>query len=404
MGVFYFTEGIIPSQQPGFFQSTPLVATLDGFLTPSATLSNPFPEGVLQPVGNALGLDTFLGQSVNFYNPNVGGSYSVRWSMTVQQALNPNLMLEVGYLGNRAIRLTGDRGLNWVPGNLFSTRPVRDQPVIDRLTANVANPFQGLLPGTNLNGSTVQLQQLARGFPQFIGDSGVTMGSDNFGSSCFHSLQARLERRLARGFSYMVNYQFSRLIERRSYLNPFDTAPEKRIANEDRPQRLVASGLLELPFGAGRALASNSGALNRVIGGWMVSGSYTYAQEAPLTWGNVIYNGGALNYDGRNVDAAFDTSRFNTVPAQQLLWNIRGFPSRFNTYRRDATNNFDISILKNTQLRESVRLQFRAEFFNALNHVNFDMPQASPTNSNFGRITRQYNLPRTTQLALRLIW
>ncbi|MEK7405824.1 MAG: hypothetical protein AAB225_12010, partial [Acidobacteriota bacterium] len=237
IGVYYFTEGLIPSQQPGYFQRTPLVATLDGYLTPAATLSNPFPNGILAPVGNSLGINTFLGQSVTFYNPSVDNPYSVRWNLSIQRELSRNLLVEAGYMGNHAVRLTGNRGLNWAPRQFFSTAPFRDQPVIDRMTANVTNPFTGLMPGTALDGRTVAVAQLLQPYPQFSGDGGVAINTDNFGSSYFHMFQARLEKRHAGGFAYLVNYQYSRLMEKRSFLNPSDLTPEKRVAGEDRPHR-----------------------------------------------------------------------------------------------------------------------------------------------------------------------
>ena len=61
-GIFYDTYGTMGVQQPGFSQSTPYVATLDGYLTPATTLSNPFPSGILQPVDAARGLDQNIGQ------------------------------------------------------------------------------------------------------------------------------------------------------------------------------------------------------------------------------------------------------------------------------------------------------------------------------------------------------
>ncbi|MGH9723241.1 MAG: hypothetical protein ACRD8O_23775, partial [Bryobacteraceae bacterium] len=67
-------------------------------------------------------------------------------------------------------------------------------------------------------------------------------------------------------------------------------------------------------------------------------------------------------------------------------------------------NNIDASILKNFSITETVKLQFRCEFFNFFNHVTFNGPDIGPTNSNFGRITGQANLPRSTQLALKLSW
>jgi hypothetical protein len=405
-GIFYFTQGLLASVQPGYFQTTQLVATLDSYLTPAATLSNPFPSGILRPVGNSLGLDTFLGQAVDFYNPNLRTPYSVRWNFTIQRALARDVVMEVGYMGNHAVRLTVNRNLNWVPAQFLSTKPFRDQPVIDRLSANVTNPFRNLLPGTSLNGSTVALTQLLRPYPQFSGDSGVRLDSDNFGSSYFHTLQARVEKRFSRGLTWMVNYQFSRLIEKRSRLNPSDPTPEKRVASEDRPHRLVVSEVYELPFGKGKAVGGSAGPLlGRIIGGWSLSGAYTFASGAPLDWsGDYIYYGGDLKYNSRGVDGAFDTTQFNTDSRQQLASRIRTFPSRFSNLRQNGPNNFDISILKNTATKERVRIQFRTDFFNALNHVQFGTPNTSPVSSSFGKITAQYNLPRTVQMALKLIF
>lgn len=404
-GVFFFTEGLLASIQPGFSRRTDFVATLDGYLTPAATLSNPFPGGLLAPVGSSLGLDTYLGQSVSFYNRKLSNPYSLRWSMTIQRELGRNMVAEVGYLGNHAVRLRVNRALNWIPEGFLSRLPVRDQAVIDRLTANVTNPFRNLLPGTALNGSTVALHQLLRPFPQFSGESGVQINNDAFGGSYFHSLQARLEKRLSAGLSFMLNYQWSRLIEKRSFLNPTDTVAEKRVASEDRPQRLVVSGLWELPFGRGKPLGGEAGPwLDRLIGGWSVAGAYTLASGEPLGWGNVIYYGGELKYDARRVERAFDTGRFNTNSREQLQYNIRTFPSRFPNLRQDGPNNIDLSLLKSIRVAEEVRAELRGEFFNAFNHPQFGMASRDPVSSSFGMITSQYNLPRTVQLALRLLW
>lgn len=404
-GVFYFTEGLLASIQPGFNQRTELVATLDSFLTPAATLSNPFPTGIRAPVGSSLGLDTYLGQNVSFYNRVLSNPYSLRWNLTVQRELTRNLVVEVGYLGNHAVRLRANRALNGIPEQYLSKLPVRDQAVIDRLTASVTNPMRNLLPGTTLNGGTIALHQLLRPFPHFSGDSGVQLNNDAFGGSYFHSLQARLEKRLSRGVSYMLNYQWSRLIERYSFLNLSDRRAEKRVASEDRPQRLVFSGLWEFPFGRGKALAGGAGRwLDRAVGGWAISGAYTFAAGEPLGWGNLIYYGGDLNYQARNVDRAFDTSRFNTDSRAQLQYNVRTFPSRFGNLRQNGANNVDLSLLKDVDIAEAFRLQLRGEFFNAFNHVQFGPPSTAATSSNFGKITSQYNLPRTVQIALRLLW
>src|SRR5205823_7366210 len=130
-----------------------LGAGATGGLRPTATLANPFPQGIAQPTGSSLGLATFLGQSFNFFNPHPANPYSIRWTLDVQRQLSQGLVLEVGYTGNHSVHLPVDHQLDFIPRQYLSTSPVRDQATIDRLTANVPNPFAGLLPGTTNNGS-----------------------------------------------------------------------------------------------------------------------------------------------------------------------------------------------------------------------------------------------------------
>ncbi|MEK7408544.1 MAG: carboxypeptidase regulatory-like domain-containing protein [Acidobacteriota bacterium] len=401
-GIFFATYGATGLNQPGFSQTTPVVATLDGYLTPYATLSNPFPGGIQQPVGAADGLNTYLGRSITYFNPNLAQPYSLRWIFSIQQQLSQNLMWELGYAGSHALHLTMNRNLNFTPRQFLSTSPVRDQATINRLTANVANPFQGLAPGTGLNGSTTSVEQLLLPLPQL---PGLTVQSLNEGNSNYHALQARLEKRLSNGLQFLVNYNFSRLIEANRLLNPTDLQPERRVADEDRPHRLVLSSSYDLPFGKGRRLASGvSSWMNRLIGGWSVTGVWTVQSGSLLGWGNVIYYGGDLDLNPRNVQRAFDTTRFNTVAAQQLDRNVRTFNSAFGNLRADRPNNFDTAVLKNTPIREKVSLQFRFETFNTLNRPQLGGPQLSPTSASFARITSQANSPRAIQMALRLIW
>lgn len=405
-GVFVFPIGTTGLNQLGFSQSTPILgASATGGLRPTSTLENPFPLGIAQPTGDSLGLATFLGRNVAFFNPNPLNPYSARWTLDIQRELSRNLVFEIGYTGNRSVHLPIDQQLGYVPRQYLSTLPYRDQPTIDRNTANVDNPFAGLLPGTNLNGSRVQFNQLVRAYPQFTGSNPVTRQSANDGGSYFHGLQVRLEKRFSSGLQFLANYQFARTVEETSRLNDF-SGPEKRNGSIDRPHRFVTSFSYDLPFGHGKPLGGGAGpVLNRIIGGWIINGIYSYESGAPAgDWGNVIYLGGDLHWNARGVDGAFDTTRFNRVSSQQLSDNVRTFPTRFANLRQDATNNVDASIMKNTPIKERVMLQFRTEFFNAFNHAVFSAPQLSPTNSNFGNITGVTNLERHIQMGLRLTW
>ena len=103
--------------------------------------------------------------------------------MSVQRELFPNVLLEVGYIGNKAVKMPVNHNFNGTPLQYLSTSATRDQATIDRLSANVPNPFAGLLPGTGLNGSVIARSQLLSPFPQFSGAAGVVGQSFTDGSS-----------------------------------------------------------------------------------------------------------------------------------------------------------------------------------------------------------------------------
>lgn len=401
-GIFIFPFNTTGVNQIGFSQNTALVPTQNSYLSPYATLSNPFPTGFLQPTGSTLGLATFLGKSLTFFNPEPLNPYSVRWNLSIQRQMTKNLIVEAGYTGNHAVHLGVNRELNFTPRQYLSSTTVRDQATIDRLSANVTNPFSGLLPGTNINGTTIARSQLLLPYPEF---TSITAQNMSDGSSYFHELGARVEQRFSGGFSLLANYQYSRLMEKRSRLNASDPAYEKRIAAEDRPQRLVISGSYDLPFGKGKRFLSRTNRLmDAAVGGWIVNSIYTVQPGPAIVWGNLIYLGGDLQLNTRNIDKAFDTTRFNTNSQQQLASNIRTFSSRFNNLRADGVNNMDASLLKNITLVERLKAQFRFEAFNSLNRAEFDVPNLSATSSAFGRTQAQANLSRRIQMALRLVF
>jgi hypothetical protein len=219
-------------------------------------------------------------------------------------------------------------------------------------------------------------------------------------------MQVRVEKRFSHDFQLLGNYSWSKLIERQNRLNDSNPFLSKVISADDRSQRLVFSGNWDLPFGTGKAFGVNAGRLvNRLISGWNLNAIYTRQGGAPLgNWGNVIYYGGDLNLRPRNVNGAFDTTRFATNSRDQLQLNFRQFPLRFGNLRADGLNNVDFSAIKNTRIIEKLSLQYRCEFFNGLNHPAFNPPILTPTSSSFGLITGQLNSPRSIQMALKLIW
>lgn len=420
-------------QQTGFSQSTSIVPTLNNGLTFAPTcatcgnLFNPFPTGVADPPGASLGLATFLGRGITFIPPDDRvNALDQRWEFSVQREFAGRWVAEIAYIGNRGYDIsTSTNILGAIPRQYLSTSGVRDQAVIDRLAAIVTNPFQGLIPGQTLNGSTTSRGQLLRPFPEF-----TSIASERYdGKAIYHAAQFRLERRFTRGFTLLSSYTWSKVIDEVNFLNDTDTKYERRIGADDIPHRIVVSGIWELPFGKGRKWGHDwNGVVNTILGGWQAGGIYQWQSGRPINMEgrNIYFNCPQgmphTKIKGSTVDATFDTSCFyfhdaavqtNGVddPVKQradqrirLANNIRIFPSRFAGFRGQPLNLWDLSLIKNFSITESVKLQTRAEFLNAFNHPQFADPSTDPTSSNFGKTTGQNNLPRNIQIGLKLIF
>ncbi len=402
-GIFFDTLGVnttVPIQT-GFSQSTPIQASLDNGLTYIATLANPLPNGLLAPLGPSGGLLTNIGQAVNFFNPNMLHLYSQRWSLGLQRELPMNFVLDVSYVGNRGTRLSVFRNYNNTPAQYLSTSPTRDQATIDFLSASVPNPFAGL---NSIFGSTITRANLLKPYPHF-GDIRV---EEPIGYSWYHSMQLRAEKRFSRGYTFQLAYTWSKLMEAVEFLNPTDPTPYESISDFDRPHRLAASGIWELPVGKGRRFGANlPGAVNFIIGGWQISGVVTRQSGQPLGFGNRIFTGDlkniALPSDQRTAERWFNVDAgFNRVTAQQLASNIRTFPLRFSGIRSDDQTRWDFSITKTWPITERFKAQFRAETYNAWNNTNFANPNTDPTSTAFGTITATNGDPRNWQFAFKL--
>jgi len=406
-GIFFDSTNIhetIPIQT-GFSQSTPIQASLDNGLTYIATTANPFPDGLRQPLGPAGGLRTNLGQSIQFHNPNRKHGYAQRWSLGIQQLLPGEILLETSYVANRGTRLEVTRQLNNTPAQYLSTKPYRDQPTIDYLSQTFPNPFYGIDP---VYSRTISRANLLRPYPHF---SSVSTIEDPAGYSWYHSLQVRAERRLAQGFSLQLAYTFSKLMEAVEFLNPTDPMPYESISSLDRPHRLTASGIWDLPIGRGRRFGAKWPApLEFLVGGWRIGAIVTRQSGAPLGFGNAIFNGNIkdipLPKEQRKAERWFNIDAgFNRNSAQQLAYNIRTFPLRFSGVRSDDQRSWDFSLIKDFRLPgERVTVRFRADVYNALNQTNFSSPNTSPTSSSFGMITGTDGDARNWQLSLRILF
>lgn len=409
-GVFFESNGADRNTVPqtGFSQRTNLVPSLDNGLTFQSTLSNPFPSGLLQAPGASGGMNTYLGNSITFFWPDLKSAYMQRWSFNLQRELPSRVLVDVGYVGNRGTGLGFSQGLDYTPAQYLSTSPVRDQNTINYLSAAVTNPFYGIpqFAGSGLSGKTVSRSQLLMQYPQY---SGLTTTFDA-GYSWYHALEVKAEKRLSRGLIMNATYTWSKLMQATAKLNSQDPFPTHAISDLDRPNHLLVSGIYEIPVGKGRHFLTGArGFVNQALGNWSVQAIYQGQSGPPIGFGNVIFNGDlhdiVLPRSQRTVQQWFNTAGFERDSAKQLGSNLRTFPLRLTGLRQDGFNNFDISVLKDFRITEKVAFQLRGEATDALNHAMFNAPNNSPTSSLFGQVTNTIGVgARVIVLNARMTW
>jgi hypothetical protein len=392
--------------QSGFSQQTNLIPSLDGGLTFVATLANPFPDGIQEPLGASLGTMTYVGQGISFFDTSPLAPYMQRWQFGLQRQLPHRLVADVSYVGNRGTHIETSRNLNALPVQYLSRTGVRDQPVIDYLSTNLANPYYPLLPGTGRASTLIGRATLLTAYPHFGGLSTTT----NEGYSWYHSFQVKVDKRFSAGYTVQAAYTWSKFMEATGFLNEGDPVPAKAISDQDYPQRLSLSWIWELPFGRGRKLLSQTHPVaSAIVSGWQVQGIYAGQTGQALGFSNAIFTGDLDNIPVPvnqrrperwfNVDAGFERD------SRRALSNaVRVMSFRFNGIRGDGINNFDLSVLKDTRVKEGMKVQFRAEFLNAFNHVLFSNPNTDPYSTAFGTITSEKGYPRRIQMGIKFIY
>jgi len=389
------------------------------------TLTNPFPGGIIGVPGrSATYAQTLLGTGVNENQLANPYGYAQQWNADLQQQFGNGFLLDVAYGGAKGTHLPIDSPqVDQLPDQYLSMG--------NQLLQNVPNPYYPYVTavGSPLAQPTVPLEQLLRPYPQY---NGVNFAGEGIGNSTYESLQVKAEKRFSAGGSLLVAYTHSKLLSDTdtvtSWLEAGGTGGiqdwnnlkgEKSLASFDTPDRLVVSYVLDVPVGKGRKYLTNANWFeNATIGGWGVEGVTTIQRGFPL---HITTNSNNANSDGSgsqrpNVTSGCDTSisgsitsnldeYFNTSCFTQPAAFTFGDESRNDPHMRSpGLANWDFSAFKNFPLtpENKATLQFRAEFFNIFNRVQFGYPGQAFGSSSFGVITSQQNLPRLVQFALRL--
>jgi hypothetical protein len=464
-GVFfipnYVSFGLNPDNDVVNLASTPFTASTDSYITPAATLDGngcsfnftgasvvgPLPQGfgcasagpfsaggILAPPGRnaAPSLSNFVAANGSptlapyFGITGHGGpkyGYVEQWNFDIQRQLPGGFFGDVAYAGSHGVHLQQySTNIDQIPDSFVVQAAAQAAagatPTIATL---VPNPLRGS-PNAALNNAatpTIHAGQLDRPYPEF---NGLNLGGYGCCSSNYNSLQATVTRRFQGGGTLLVAYTNAKLLSNTDTLTSWLEGPtggvgsvqdwnnlkgERSLSSQDISQRLVISYVLDLPFGHGKAYASNlTGLANGVVSGWGVDGITTFQRGFPLkiTWAGTstalesanlgvsnirpdVVAGCGKSSGGGHIANWFNTNCFAAPPQWGFGSEARVDPS----LRAPGINNFDFAIFKRTNIGERMGVEFRTEFFNLFNHPYFAPPgtgfNGTPTGNGFGVIT-----------------
>lgn len=410
---------------------------------PTLFVSNPYPQGLPKQIGTSQGSLSLIGQGLTAVENRITSSYNQVWNFAIQRLLGRDWVTEIAYVGSRGVHLP----LNNF--NLNQLDPSLQQLGNTVLGANVANPFFGIItdPNSILSRATVSRTQLLRPFPQYT-SLAYSRPLANMGDARYDALQMKIQKRFTRGLSLLAHYTWSKSMDiggtgngiaftdPTPIQNIYNIRDEWSLSTADVPHRFVVNGVYELPFGRRKKLFSKINPVGNVlIGGWQLSGSFTYQSGTPLSItadnrlaiGNAVMRAsyktgetpGFSTSDARDRMRAgltwFNTAAFinpndprgvtnpdgpTTVDSTKFVF---GNTSRtLGSVRRDRYNNLDLGLFKTFRLTEKLKFEFRGDFFNAFNYVVFGTPVTNVNSTQFGRITTQLNAPRRVQLSARV--
>jgi hypothetical protein len=227
----------------------------------------------------------------------------------------------------------------------------------------------------------------------------------------------RFDKRFSHGLNVLVSYTFSKTMESVSYLNNQDAGPSRTLAATDTPNRIVVSGNWDLPI-----FKETHGVAAAFLKGWQLNGIFVRENGFPLgapagyystgidpslgsaSTDQLYFNTCTLQTNGTKVNCGPGNS-FPLAFIQQQPNTLRTLSGRFPSLRPPKVPNADLSMFKAFRLRENLRLQFRAEAFNATNSPQLGSPSTSLTATTAGVVgLTQSNDPRNIQLSLRLMF
>ena len=364
------------------------------------------------------GAGTQLGQTLSVWYHNPPTPYAMQWNLDLQQQFPGAVLLDVGYSGSRGEHLTSTFEHDALNLEKY-------QSLGSSLNDQLPNPFTPFVSLGALSKATVARSQLLLPFPQFLSVQEV---NNPWGDSNYHSLQAKLVKRMSNGVSVLASYTWSKLISNvnasDSPIGPSDNTgvvdwynlrAERAVSEIDQPQNFVLNAVYELPFGRGKAFFSHTPAVaDKFLGGWKITSILNEQSGFPLTLTTNGAGGGTRPNLVPGVNPAIPGKRtnqqrvlayFNKAAFSTPNYMFGNVGRTFTQVRGPGISNLDSSLEKFTKF-ERVDTEFRVEVFNVTNTPHFDMPVTALQNANAGQIIATIVSPpfRQMQFAFKVLF
>ncbi|MCU1268785.1 MAG: hypothetical protein JWN74_79 [Acidobacteriaceae bacterium] len=371
--------------------------------------------------GNPPAPGTFATPLTNLtLSPNLPLPYAQDWDLNIQRSLANDLLLEVGYVGTKGTKLP-----RFIEGN-----PAIYVPGVDTSSGQAFSTSGNADQRRLYSGCTINDQPNTCTYSS----TGLIAGIAN---SSYNALEASLKKRFSHGLSFLASYTLSKSIDDASSFNmtgsaakpvagendlaqnPFNLAAERGRSLFDARHRFVFSYQWSLPF-----WQHPQGWYQQVLGAWQLNGIVTAMSGTPFTVfdsRDVSEQGGAPEITGfsANRPNLVSGQNPNSGPHSANAWlNENAFArinpdpkspvQQFGTAGRNIAQgpgyaNWDFSVFKNISIAESKEVQFRAEFFNLLNHTNYRLPDSDISSRTFNQI-QAAQPAREIQLALKFLF